>query len=93
MEPLDRLLALTFRFSQLATVSTGWLSAAARLTERRKSSVLDQRCRAADGLPLPIQIRAHKRGNSLRAIAAELAARGYVNANGREFSEASMLGA
>jgi hypothetical protein len=33
VEPLDRLLALTFRFSQLATVSTGWLSAAARLTD------------------------------------------------------------
>ena len=41
-------------------------------------------------------LRRRKRGNSLRAIAAELAARGYVNANGREFSAASvasMLGA
>jgi hypothetical protein len=28
-------------------------------------------------------LRRRKRGNSLRAIAAELAARGYVNANGR----------
>ena len=37
-----------------------------------------------------------KRDNSLRAIAADLAARGYVNANGKEFSAASvtsMLGA
>ena len=36
------------------------------------------------------------RGNSLRAIAAELAARGYVNVNGKQFSAASvasMLGA
>src|SRR6516165_8127638 len=30
-------------------------------------------------------LRRRKRGNSLRAIAAELAARGYVNANGRKF--------
>jgi len=29
-------------------------------------------------------------GNSLRAIAADLAARGYVNANGKEFSAASV---
>jgi hypothetical protein len=28
--------------------------------------------------------------NSLRAIAADLAARGYVNANGKEFSAASV---
>jgi hypothetical protein len=37
-----------------------------------------------------------KRGNSLRAIAADLAARGYVKANGKQFSAASvasMLGA
>jgi hypothetical protein len=35
-------------------------------------------------------------GNSLRAIPADLAARGYVNVNGRAFSAASvasMLGA
>jgi hypothetical protein len=41
-------------------------------------------------------LRRRKRGNSLRAIAAELAARGYLNANGKEFSAASvasMLGA
>ncbi|MGA8420421.1 MAG: hypothetical protein WB691_11770, partial [Pseudolabrys sp.] len=41
-------------------------------------------------------LRRRKRGNSLRAIAAELAARGYLNANGREYSAASvasMLGA
>jgi len=41
-------------------------------------------------------LRRRKRGNSLRAIAADLAARGYVNANGKEFSAASaasMLGA
>ena len=41
-------------------------------------------------------LRRRKRGNSLRAIAAELAARGYVNAYGKEFSAASvasMLGA
>jgi hypothetical protein len=29
-------------------------------------------------------------GNSLRAIAAELAARGYVNENGKELSAASV---
>jgi hypothetical protein len=33
-------------------------------------------------------LRRRKRGNSLRAIAADLAARGYVNPNGREFSAA-----
>ena len=41
-------------------------------------------------------LRRRKRGNSLRAIAADLAARGYVNANGKQFSAASvasMLGA
>jgi hypothetical protein len=41
------------------------------------------------------RLRRRKRGNSLRAIAADLAARGYVNANGKEFSAslvASMLG-
>ena len=41
-------------------------------------------------------LRRRKRGNSLRAIAAELAARGYINTNGKEFSAASvssMLGA
>ena len=41
-------------------------------------------------------LRRRKRDNSLRAIAADLAARGYVNANGKEFSAASiasMLGA
>ena len=40
--------------------------------------------------------RRRKRGNFLRAIAADLAACGYVNANGRAFSAASvasMLGA
>ena len=31
-----------------------------------------------------------KRGNSLRAIAADLAARGYLNVNGKEFSAASV---
>src|SRR3974377_829178 len=35
-------------------------------------------------------LRRRKRGNSLRAIAADLAARGYVNANGMEFSAASV---
>ena len=35
-------------------------------------------------------LRRRKRGNSLRAIAADLAARGYVNANGRTFSAASV---
>ncbi|MFY9957782.1 hypothetical protein [Bradyrhizobium sp.] len=35
-------------------------------------------------------LRRRKRGNSLRAIAADLAARGYVNANGRAFSAASV---
>jgi hypothetical protein len=41
-------------------------------------------------------LRRRKRGNSQRAIAADLAARGYVNANGKQFSAASvasMLGA
>ena len=41
-------------------------------------------------------LRRRKRRNSLRAIAADLAARGYVNANGKQFSAASvasMLGA
>ena len=41
-------------------------------------------------------LRRRKRGNSLRAIAADLAARGYVNVNGKQFSPgsiASMLGA
>ena len=41
-------------------------------------------------------LRRRKRGNSLRAIAADLAAHGYVNVNGRAFSAASvasMLGA
>jgi len=32
-----------------------------------------------------------KRGNSLRAIAADLAAHGYVNANGKQFSAASVV--
>jgi hypothetical protein len=35
-------------------------------------------------------LRRRKRGNSLRAIAADLAARGYVNVNGRAFSAASV---
>ena len=35
-------------------------------------------------------LRRRKRGNTLRAIAAELAARGYLNANGKEFSAASV---
>lgn len=35
-------------------------------------------------------LRRRKRGNSLRDIAAELAARGYVNVNGRVFSAASV---
>jgi hypothetical protein len=33
---------------------------------------------------------ARKRGNSLRDIAADLAARAYLNANGKEFSAASV---
>jgi len=35
-------------------------------------------------------LRRRKRGNSLRAIAAELATRGYLNVNGKEFSAASV---
>ena len=35
-------------------------------------------------------LRRRKRGYSLRAIAADLAARGYVNVNGREYSAASV---
>jgi hypothetical protein len=35
-------------------------------------------------------LRRRKRGNSRRSIATDLAARGYVNANGRAFSAASV---
>jgi hypothetical protein len=35
-------------------------------------------------------LRRRKSDNSLRAIAADPAARGYVNANGKEFSAASV---
>jgi len=35
-------------------------------------------------------LRRRKRNNSLRAIAADLATHGYVNANGKEFSAASV---
>ena len=58
---------------------------------RRSHTEIDPKMvRIAKGL------RRRKRGNSLRAIAADLAARGYVNVNGKEFSPgsiASMLGA
>ena len=50
--PLDRLLALAFRFSQLATVSTGRLSAAAKLTDIGWAT--DTRSRAGStGGPVP----------------------------------------
>ena len=72
----------------------------ARERKRRDEGKCEGRKSHAEMNPEMVQIakglRRRKRGNSLRAIAAELAARGYVNVNGKEFSAASvasMLGA
>jgi DNA invertase Pin-like site-specific DNA recombinase len=73
---------------------------AARERKRLTAGKCEGRKSHAESNPEMVQIakglRGRKRGNSLRAIAADLAARGYVNANGKEFSAASvasMLGA
>ena len=58
--------------------------------EGRKSSHAEL---APEMVAIAKGLRRRKRGNSLRAIAAELAARGYVNVNGRAYSAASVLGA
>ncbi len=67
---------------------------AARERKRLASGKCEGRKRHAEINPEMVQIakglRRRKRGNSLRAIAADLAARGYVNANGKEFSAASV---
>ena len=73
---------------------------AARERKRLTTGKCEGRKSHAEINPEMVQIakglRRRKRGNSLRAIAADLAARGYVNVNGRAFSAASvasMLGA
>ena len=73
---------------------------AARQRKKERTGKCEGRKSRAEINPEMVQIakglRRRKRGNSLRAIAADLAARGYVNANGKEFSAASvasMLGA
>src|SRR6476660_1214400 len=62
---------------------------AARERKRLTTGKCEGRKSHAETNPEMVQIakglRRRKRGNSLRAIAAELAARGYVNANGNEF--------
>jgi hypothetical protein len=67
---------------------------AARERKRLVSGKCEGRKRHVEMNPEMVQIakglRRRKRGNSLRAIAASLAARGYVNANGKEFSAASV---
>ena len=58
---------------------------ASRWEGRRSHTEIDpEMVRIAKGL------RRRKRGNSLRVIVADLAARGYVNVNGRDFSAASV---
>jgi len=73
---------------------------AARQRKKEREGKCEGRKSHAETNPEMVRIakglRRRKRGNSLRAIAAELAARGYVNANGKEYSAASvasMLGA
>jgi len=73
---------------------------AARQRQREANGKCEGRKSHAEIHPEMVQIakglRRRKRGNSLRVIAADLAARGYVNVNGREYSAASvasMLGA
>ena len=67
---------------------------AARQRKREASGKCEGRKSHAEINPEMVHIakglRRRKRGNSLRAIAADLAARGYVNANGKEFSAASV---
>ena len=69
----------------------------ARERKRLSSGKCEGRKSHAEINPEIVQIakslRRRKRGNSLRAVAAELAARGYVNVNGEEFSAASSLDA
>src|SRR3954469_7490883 len=73
---------------------------AARQRKKERTGKCEGRKSHAEMAPEMVHIakglRRRKRGNSLRAIAAELAARGYVNVNGKEFSAESvrsMLGA
>jgi DNA invertase Pin-like site-specific DNA recombinase len=67
---------------------------AARQRKKERTGKCEGRKSHAEINPEMVQIakglRRRKRGNSLRAIAAELAARGYVNVNGREYSAASV---
>ena len=67
---------------------------AARQRKRQSSGKCEGRKSHAETNPEMVQIarglRRRKRGNSLRDIAAELAVRGYVNANGKQFSAASV---
>ena len=66
----------------------------ARPRKRDASGKCEGRKRLAEINPEMVHIakglRRRKRGNSLRAIAADLAARGYLNVNGKEFSAASV---
>jgi DNA invertase Pin-like site-specific DNA recombinase len=67
---------------------------AARQRKKERTGKCEGRKSHAEICPEMVQIakglRPCKRGNSLRAIAAELAARGYLNVNGREYSAASV---
>jgi DNA invertase Pin-like site-specific DNA recombinase len=67
---------------------------AARQRKKERTGKCEGRKSHAELAPEMVQIakglRRRKRGNSLRAIAAELAARGYVNVNGRAYSAASV---
>lgn len=83
--------------SSLLSVRTGVVVALARIASAPAIST------AARAMPISIGdgeiakgLRRRERGNSLRANAAELAERGYVNVNGKRYSAASvvsMLGA
>jgi DNA invertase Pin-like site-specific DNA recombinase len=77
----------------VAKLKAAWEQAAHDRQMRRQ----EEPCRDQSGDGADRQgLRRRKRGNSLRAIAADLAARGYLNVNGRAFSAASvasMLGA
>jgi DNA invertase Pin-like site-specific DNA recombinase len=73
---------------------------AARQRKKERTGKCEGRKSWAEMAPEMVHIakglRRRKRGNALRAIAAELAARGYRNTQGKEFSAAavaSMLGA
>lgn len=67
---------------------------AARERKRLARGKCEGRKSRAEINPEMVQIakglRRRKRGNSLRAVTAELAVRGYVNVNGKEFSAASV---